>query len=736
MKHLKQSKIWFLSYAFTFFICIVTSFVVTGLAKYILMGQIEETMSIAFENSINTFERKIESQQIKMFTVLESENVVTLSNKYLHPDRGTQLELARKIMDTMNIQYANNEFTDDNIICFKELDMAIGVRDSMGKDQAYKQWFSDMYESFDEWNKDIFDIKNTIKFRPFTDSNGRAKFAVIQKRLLSIGAVPTVVAVSIIDVERFFGEMYEDPLYKIFVLSDSKQICSSFEGNQYEEKAENGKTVRFDGEEYIQYGRETNLLYFIQLFNSGDYTRRLSAVSRIGVIINICVFILGIFLSAFFTRINYTPLRRVMARFKLDVADENEFVAIEKGIENILQDRKNISRKLNESDERLYETYNKMLLNASSAEDARLIAQNLSMSFKYKNFAVSSFRINDIGSVSRKSDTQKENIRIATFCIINVYRELLSENIVCDFCTQDNNCYCILNFSDASAIHNICQITEKVCEFLKENFEMKLVYFVSAIGSIGDIPDMKEQLGTLENFSELITAQGFCMEKYADYLKTIYEKYYLSELMRAVDEGDTAGAVAVINRFINTVMVNQYSEDKYKQIFIDTLLKTYQEISNYEDSHHYRKAEQIIKNDSDINNIKSAVIKLYKSPAVLKKPTDLAGDETICTIIDFIEENYADENLNVSYISDKMNMSISQLSRYFKNNTNEGLAEYILRYRCKKAAELLDTNTDLTIAEAGKHCGFASQISFIRAFKRVYDITPGKYNQKRRNTDD
>ena len=497
MKHLKQSKIWFLSYAFTFFICIVTSFVVTGLAKYILMGQIEETMSIAFENSINTFERKIESQQIKMFTVLESENVVTLSNKYLHPDRGTQLELARKIMDTMNIQYANNEFTDDNIICFKELDMAIGVRDSMGKDQAYKQWFSDMYESFDEWNKDIFDIKNTIKFRPFTDSNGRAKFAVIQKRLLSIGAVPTVVALSIIDVERFFGEMYEDPLYKIFVLSDSKQICSSFEGNQYEEKAENGKTVRFDGEEYIQYGRETNLLYFIQLFNSGDYTRRLSAVSRIGVIINICVFILGIFLSAFFTRINYTPLRRVMARFKLDVADENEFVAIEKGIENILQDRKNISRKLNESDERLYETYNKMLLNASSAEDARLIAQNLSMSFKYKNFAVSSFRINDIGSVSRKSDTQKENIRIATFCIINVYRELLSENIVCDFCTQDNNCYCILNFSDASAIHNICQITEKVCEFLKENFEMKLVYFVSAIGSIGDIPDMKEQLGTL-----------------------------------------------------------------------------------------------------------------------------------------------------------------------------------------------------------------------------------------------
>ena len=80
-------------------------------------------------------------------------------------------------------------------------------------------------------------------------------------------------------------------------------------------------------------------------------------------------------------------------------------------------------------------------------------------------------------------------------------------------------------------------------------------------------------------------------------------------------------------------------------------------------------------------------------------------------------------------MSNVFGISINHLSRFFKANTGEGPAEYILKYRCFKATELMHDNIGLTVSEISRMCGFYSAGSFIRAFKKIYGVTPGEYKK-------
>ena len=74
-------------------------------------------------------------------------------------------------------------------------------------------------------------------------------------------------------------------------------------------------------------------------------------------------------------------------------------------------------------------------------------------------------------------------------------------------------------------------------------------------------------------------------------------------------------------------------------------------------------------------------------------------------------------------------MSRSGFAKRFKELLELNFFEYLTRLRMRNARELLMT-TDLPVADVGERVGYQSDLSFVKAFKKLHDTTPRAWRQQ------
>ncbi|MGI5895130.1 MAG: helix-turn-helix domain-containing protein [Candidatus Merdivicinus sp.] len=93
----------------------------------------------------------------------------------------------------------------------------------------------------------------------------------------------------------------------------------------------------------------------------------------------------------------------------------------------------------------------------------------------------------------------------------------------------------------------------------------------------------------------------------------------------------------------------------------------------------------------------------------------------------YIRENYSNQDLNVSGIGVEFDLSPYYLSKIFKEVTGQTILRCIDMQRLEKAQELLLTS--LPLASVAEQCGYTDSHALIRAFKKQFGITPGRYKE-------
>ncbi|WP_299091860.1 AraC family transcriptional regulator [uncultured Metabacillus sp.] len=96
-------------------------------------------------------------------------------------------------------------------------------------------------------------------------------------------------------------------------------------------------------------------------------------------------------------------------------------------------------------------------------------------------------------------------------------------------------------------------------------------------------------------------------------------------------------------------------------------------------------------------------------------------------MIDYMEKHIA-EPIGITEIVDSIGISVSLASAIFKKEKNETIYGYFTNMRMKRAADLL-VNTDEKISDIAIKVGYQHENSFIRAFRKCNNITPGKYRE-------
>lgn len=120
------------------------------------------------------------------------------------------------------------------------------------------------------------------------------------------------------------------------------------------------------------------------------------------------------------------------------------------------------------------------------------------------------------------------------------------------------------------------------------------------------------------------------------------------------------------------------------------------------------------------------IINLVENHSVIRD-TVSNKDKTLSivkTAINFIRQNYQSkislDMLSAAVLRDKFT-----LCREFKQISGQTITEYINRYRCQKAAELI--SSDYSVSQAAMLCGFENLSFFSKTFKKFMGALPSEY---------
>ena len=114
--------------------------------------------------------------------------------------------------------------------------------------------------------------------------------------------------------------------------------------------------------------------------------------------------------------------------------------------------------------------------------------------------------------------------------------------------------------------------------------------------------------------------------------------------------------------------------------------------------------------------------------SVPSAPSGEAIPELLRRIYAVVAESYDDCNFSIQDAAERLGLSASYLSQYFKQQTGDTMTGYVAQLRIRKACTLLETTT-MPLQMVSESVGYYNLNSFIRRFKQITGMTPGEYRK-------
>ncbi len=132
---------------------------------------------------------------------------------------------------------------------------------------------------------------------------------------------------------------------------------------------------------------------------------------------------------------------------------------------------------------------------------------------------------------------------------------------------------------------------------------------------------------------------------------------------------------------------------------------------------------------TSVNDIFNAVVRVYTS--ICQNSSEFKSvkeSETIFAILEFMNNNLSDSAFTIRDVCNDFSLSESSANKLFKDSLQKTFTEVLESIRIEKACELLRLET-MSIKNISDACGYTSDGSFRRAFKRCVGVSPSQYSK-------
>ena len=95
-------------------------------------------------------------------------------------------------------------------------------------------------------------------------------------------------------------------------------------------------------------------------------------------------------------------------------------------------------------------------------------------------------------------------------------------------------------------------------------------------------------------------------------------------------------------------------------------------------------------------------------------------------VVEYVEE-HLDGSPTLEQLAAVARLSPNYFVSQFKRATGLPPHQYVILRRVERARQLLQTGTELSLAEVAAHAGFSDQSQLTHHFKRIIGVTPGQF---------
>lgn len=742
--HIERKKGGILQKWFSSYLLIIGIFLVIMVVSIIISNSIiNREMSKQKQNIILSAKDNIDSvfgsAEKVMIQVANESDILN----YLHPYGMENNEIilqAKLASDKLNNLLLGNDFISQTFIYSKYNNRIItpmGMRNSESVYESYQGFFT-----YEKW-KSILNGTYNNNYIYFTEKeNGKE----------CVRYIVNATTIPMKNDDDFAGNL--------FILIDMSKFVPQIEKNKINNNMElmmtdaDGRTLYFtDGMAYVKNSdspaRDTS--YISQRYGTNfTYTliEKKSIIRNVMTIQVVIIFIFAIIAvgicSLLAYRIalkNYMPLKRIMQYLNITDFDGDEL----KNMENLAKKLVNVNSQLEEKlDKQKKGSHSSILTkiikgNFTDYDDMMNNLKWYDVEFVYPYFCVIGFYLDSSEDVMNElvSNYKDDVYSISLFVLNNVYGELISEHFPINFVEVDNILVGIINMPDKT--ENNFDILEQIYNRAEEVLtkEFNLSYFVS-VSDIGEnitcVPMLYKSMQ--ENFENIFISKDKKLYMHRDnlncrsnddnnYIIQVQKIYSLVRNLKLEEAMDSIDNLA--ETYLNS------SHDPYISKIRACILSCniLEGLNGVLDEELFKE----IKSDIDIINKyitpERYLHNLRKSFKKIEGTLDkhcFDGENMVAKVNHIIEENYDNRDLSVSFISEKLNMSVSSLSNEYKKLSGCTVLKYIHSTRIAKAKGLL-IDTKLMIKDIAEAVGYDHTITFIRIFKKYEGITPTEFRE-------
>lgn len=739
----KPYHTWLISYVTFVLLFTLFAFVMTMVAKSIVQEEITKANREAFSTMNTTCHTlKNDLDKLGIRVSLDKEIIAALQNN--DANQALNQQSLRKAISTIS---ANNQNVDHIFIYDIAQEMMVDYDGANRMQSAYQEFLPEgvLPENADYAAWKVFMRQPHVQ-RLCKNQNGDVMYL---QSIPMEGAEKTGVLVCQIStgqIERMFPDIDWNEERELLLLGvddtvvyqSQPQLLTEESVEELIQKGEGSHTLNQGGKKIVAFVSENGAnLTSIYALSAGLYWSGLNFFLIIMTLLAVLFTVLGILLANIFARRQYTPVENILKLISGNTFSgaprTNEFDYIQTTLRGILK-----SAKESELLKKKYQNisfrnaYIKFLReDGGSVED---VFGQYNVVFDYPVYVAALLSINDFSDYFGTIDFENENEQeLMELAITNVFDEMLGDEYhTLSVRIDENMLLCLIGMQQENSEDLHSRIGEAQ-GFTKER--VGIYYSVLLSESFSDLQQLQRAYAqTIDLFAwRHAMDQDILAYQDVDWSESRYEftvelEQQLLESIRRGAEGEAEGLLRQIfhQHGDRPSSAQELKFMKYDMMsaFLKLLRSDMLEDEGLEEQ-EIGALENCLTMQELYSKAKTLAEKLCRIPKKERpaKETTL-GDK----VMQYVQENYADMNLNVNELGGVFKLSSSYLSKTFKQQTGEILRDYILNVRLKNAESLL--HSDLKLEEIAHRCGFIDAGTFIRAFKKRYGTTPGKYREQ------
>ncbi len=323
-------------------------------------------------------------------------------------------------------------------------------------------------------------------------------------------------------------------------------------------------------------------------------------------------------------------------------------------------------------------------------------------------------------TVKVENINETSDANILTFCIRNVFGEILSGNTLLYPVESWDRVYFLIQ-------GEVDELREKIgqgIQYVDTQLEIQAVCGVSGqIFSFQDIGEEKRRADYMVEYVELTPE----LRKQMWYSEVVSDEHWNPQNFRSE-----------LNKLMHMILIQDYSESRklLAQIWKEHIYVP--DMAPDRTRGRMMSVRYIIQipyreffGNNDFQKPEKTLSEMYTSVDTMlyrlenNEEPEGGSRSAYEKLRDYISEHATDPSITAGSVSETFNLSASYASGMFKKYAGEGILDAIHKERIRQAKSLLKEG--LSVQETARKVGYLDARGFIRTFKKYEGITPGQY---------